>query len=220
MTKLVIFGTTDFARLAKFYIQRHTDDSVCFFTCEKKFRPRGLVDGIPTVTFETIETRCPPEEYQIFAPMSGTCMNTLRERIYYECKKKGYKMYNYISPLATVLTTDIGENNFILEHNVIQPFVKIGNNNVFWSGNHIGHHSTVGNHCFFSSHVVLSGHCTVKDNCWFGVNSTIADGLTLGSKTLVAMSSGVTKSTEPESIYMGLPAKKMDKDVLEVSKKL
>ena len=52
---------------------------------------------------------------------------------------------------------DVGENTFVFEYNVIQPFVKIGNNVVLWSGNHIGHHVVIADHCFITSHVVISG---------------------------------------------------------------
>ena len=57
-----------------------------------------------------------------------------------------------------VTEVEIGENCFIFEANVIQPFVRIGDNVVMWSGNHIGHDSTIGSHCFIASHAVISGN--------------------------------------------------------------
>jgi acetyltransferase-like isoleucine patch superfamily enzyme len=64
--------------------------------------------------------------------------------------------------------------------------------------------------------VVLSGHCHVKNRAWFGVNSTIRDFITIGESCLVAMGSLITKSTEDNSFYMGLPAKKQNKTAMEV----
>jgi acetyltransferase-like isoleucine patch superfamily enzyme len=75
-----------------------------------------------------------------------------------------------------------------------------------WSGNHIGHHSVIEDSVFFTSHVVLSGHCVVKKYSWLGVNSTIRDGITLATGTLVAMAACITKPTEEWGIYMGAPA--------------
>ena len=79
-----------------------------------------------------------------------------------------------------------------------------------WSGNHIGHHGKIGDHVFFTSHVVLSGHCNIESHCWFGVNSTIRDYSHFKEGTLLAMGSSFTKKeTEPWSVYMGVPAKKL-----------
>lgn len=85
-----------------------------------------------------------------------------------------------------------------------------------WSGNHIGHHSMIKDNVFFTSHIVLSGHCEVKENCWIGVNATIRDYMTIAPKTLIAMGSLITKSTEENGFYMGNPAKKQEKSSIEV----
>ena len=42
----------------------------------------------------------------------------------------------------------IGENSFIFENNVIQPFVRVGNNCILWSGNHVGHRTVLRDHVF------------------------------------------------------------------------
>jgi sugar O-acyltransferase (sialic acid O-acetyltransferase NeuD family) len=220
--KVVVFGTLDFAELAHYYLTNDSDYEVVAFTkhsdyiTDDTFKPRGSEIEYDVIPFEDLEKIYPPNEYLLFAPMSGIKMNTVREAIYREGKQKGYEYISYVSSKATVLTKDIGDNCFILEDNTIQPFVKIGNNVVLWSGNHIGHHSSIEDHAFFTSHVVLCGHCTVKQRCWLGVNSTIKELTTLGTGTLVAMGSLITKSTEDDGFYMGSPAKKQDRLALEV----
>ena len=77
---------------------------------------------------------------------------------------------------------------FILENNIIQPYVKIGNNVTLWSGNHIGHHSVIKDHCLFPL-VVISGRVTVDEQCFFGVNSTIRDNITIGKKSMIGAGS-------------------------------
>jgi len=213
ITNIVIFGFMDFAQLAKFYFENdpayRNIYKVVAFTVNEKYIPKNKTfEGLPIVPFESINQSHPPNFYKMFVPMTGKSMNTIREKIYNECKFKGYQLVSYISSWATILTKDIGENCFILEDNTIQPFVKIGNNCVFWSGNHIGHHSVINDHNFFTSHVVLSGHCVVHSHCWFGVNSTIRNGAIIAKGTLVAMSASLTKNTEEGGVYMGVPAKK------------
>jgi len=212
--KIVIFGTQDFAQLAKFYLDTDSDFNPVAFAVHKEQKTEKTLHSLPVVDFESIEKKYPPNRFKFFAPLAD---NKLREQIYKEAAKKGYEFISYISSKATVLTKDIGKNCFILEDNTIQPFVKIGDNVIMWSGNHIGHHSIIKPYTFFSSHVVLSGHCTVKPHCWFGVNSTIRDGLTIAEGTFVAMSACLTKNTEPWALYQGIPAKKV-KNLHELDK--
>lgn len=220
--KLIIFGIKDTAELAEYYILNDTVHHIEAFTLheeymlDKIYKPRGSSIEYPVVPFEKINDIYPPSEYLLFAPMTGVKMNKIRKNVYNEGKRKGYNFYTYISSKATMHKNEIGENCFILEDNTLQPFTTIGNNVVLWSGNHIGHHGMIEDHAFFTSHVVLSGHCHVKERAWFGVNSTMRDGITIGEGCLVAMGSLVTKSTEPNSFYMGSPAKKQEKLAEEV----
>ena len=162
--------------------------------------------GLPVVAFEDIEKYFPPDSFLFFAPMSPTKMNRDREKIYNEIKIKGYKLISYISSKATVLTDTIGDNCFILENNVIQPFVEIGNNVILWSGNHIGHHSKISDSVMFTSHVVLSGNCVVEKFCFFGVNATIRDGITIAEGSFISMSTCIIRNTNPWKMYSGNPA--------------
>jgi len=211
--KVIIFGVKDIAQLAHYYLENDTPDTVVSAFCvNEEYMPENReFCGRPVYPFETIETVLPPGEYKFFAPMTGSQMSTLREKVYIEAKAKGYEFISYISTKATNFASKIGENCFILEDNTIQPFVEIGNNVVLWSGNHIGHHSVIKDHAFFTSQVVLSGHCTVNSYAWFGVNSTVRDGCEVAEGTCLSMGACLTKSkTDPWSLYMGMPAKKKD----------
>ena len=221
MKKIVVFGVLDTAELAHYYITNDSEYEVIAFTINKDyikkdtFQPRGYDKEYPVVPFEDLENIYPPNKYLLFAPMTGVKMNTMRKNIYEEGKSKGYEYYTYVSSKATTNGNIIGENCFILEDNTLQPFTKIGNNVVLWSGNHIGHHGKIEDHVFFTSHVVMSGHCHIKERAWLGVNATIRDFTTIGEGSLIAMGSLITKDTDDDSFYMGVPAKKQEKTALE-----
>jgi sugar O-acyltransferase (sialic acid O-acetyltransferase NeuD family) len=214
-SKIIIFGTLDTAELAHWYLENDSPYTVAAFTVSKEYIKEDTFKGLPVIPFEELEQHYPPNEYRLFAPMTGVKMNTLRKKIYEEGKTKGYEFISYISSKATVCDNEIGENCFILEDNTLQPFTKIGNNVVMWSGNHIGHHGIIEDHVFFTSHVVLSGHCHVKERAWFGVNSTIRDYITIGEGSLIGMGALITKDTEPNGLYIGAPAKKQERTALE-----
>lgn len=217
MAKVIIFGVKDTAELAHFYLTHDSEHEVSAFCLSKEYIESDTFRGLPVVALEEVVEQYPCEEYQFFAPMTGSNMNRDREKIYNEIKALGYQFISYISSKATVYPeAKIGDNCFILEDNTIQPFTTIGNNVVMWSGNHIGHHGEIKDHVFFTSHVVLSGHCCVESYCFFGVNSTIRDQLTIAEGTLVAMSASIFKNTEEWGVYIGNPAKKSSKKSFEV----
>lgn len=216
MSKIIIFGDKDTAQLAHFYLTNDSEHEVVAFTVNEKYKTVETFCNLPVYTFESLEKVFSPNEYKMFAPMTGKNMNNIRKNVYNEIKSKGYSMISYVSSKCTNFASSIGDNCFILEDNTIQPFVTIGNNVVLWSGNHIGHHGTIHDHVFFTSHVVLSGHCDVGENSWFGVNATIRDYTKISPYTLVAMGSLITKNTDEYGFYMGTPAKKQEKKSIEV----
>ena len=98
----------------------------------------------------------------------------------------GYRLASYVSSRATVFADlSHGDNCFILENNVIQPFARIGANVTLWSGNHIGHHAVIEDNAFLASHVVVSGGVRIGAACFVGVNVTIRDHLTIGERCVL-----------------------------------
>lgn len=151
MKKIVIFGIGDNGELAKYYFENDekykNEYKIIAFTIDKKFKKEEQFLGSPLVKFEKLEKIYLSNEYYLFNTIGYSKMNTLREEKLKEVKRKKYKTMNYISSKACVSTKDIGENNFIIDNSVIQPFVKLGSNIVVMGGGLIGHHSVVGDNC-------------------------------------------------------------------------
>lgn len=206
--KVILFGTGNIAEVACYFLNKSDNYKVVAFTKEKNYIQNNETKfDLPVIDFDIIENIYDINEYYLFAPFGATNLNKFREKIYNKGKEKGYSFITYISPDAKIYTENIGENCFILENNVIQPYVTIGNNCVLWSGNHIGHHSILEDHVFITSHVVISGNCIIKKYSYLGVNSTIKDNIIINESTVIGMSSCITKNTESYSIYMGIPGK-------------
>lgn len=49
----------------------------------------------------------------------------------------------------------------------------------------------------------------IKDNVWIGANVTILDGVTVETGCILAAGAVVTKNTEPNGIYAGIPARRI-----------
>lgn len=201
MSKVVVFGTGQIAEVAHFYLTRDSDHEVVAFTVDGEYLKEDSFKGESVIAFEEINKYYPPEEYKMFIPISYKSMNRIREARYIEAKGKGYSFISYVSSKASYYGSLIGENCFILENNVIQPFSCIGNNTILWSGNHLGHHSVIGNNCFIASHVVISGSVKVGDNTFIGVNATIRDNIEIGNYNLLGAGTVILKNTADYEVY-------------------
>lgn len=218
--KVVIIGNTSNARLAKYFFTFDSEYDVVAFSVDGKYIKEERFEGLSVVSLENLVKEYPPDKYEAFVAVGYTNMNKIREKLYNDCKDKGYKMANYISSRCSYLSQhQPGDNCFILEDNTIQPFVKIGNNVVLWSGNHIGHDVTIEDNVFITSHVVVSGFVTIKNNCFLGVNATIRDGIIIAPETLVAAGAIIMKNTEPKGVYLPARSVLFDKksDEIQIS---
>jgi sugar O-acyltransferase (sialic acid O-acetyltransferase NeuD family) len=217
MSRLVIFGAGDIARLAHYYFTRDSEHEVAAFTVDEKYRQADTFLDLPLVPFEEVGKRYPTDEYKMFVALSYARMNKLRAEKYYQAKENGYELVSYLSSRCSFLTDHpVGDNCFILEDNTIQPFVKIANNVTLWSGNHIGHDAVIEDHCFLASHIVVSGYVRIRNNCFIGVNATLRNSITIAPETLIGAGAVIMKDTVEQGVYLPERAKLFAKKSSEI----
>ncbi|MCK4332522.1 MAG: acetyltransferase [Thermoplasmatales archaeon] len=205
--KVVIFGTGSFAEVAYYYLMKDSPYDVVSFTADRDLIKMREKFGLPVVPFEEVKKLYPPIEFKMFVAIAYSKVNKVREEKYQQAKEKGYELISYICSKAIVWdNVETGDNCFIFEANVIQPFVKIGNDVIIWSGNHIGHHTTIGDHCFIASHAVISGHVKIEPYSFIGVNATIIEGITIDNECLIGAGALITKNTQEKGVYGGCRA--------------
>lgn len=205
---LVIFGTGEIAEIAHFYFTHDAARPVAAFTVDATHMRESAFHGLPVVPFEQVEKDFPADSYDLFIATGYRHLNRLRAEKCRQGKEKGYRLATYLSSRATVWQDFCcGENCFILENNVIQPFVRIGDDVFLWSGNHIGHHACIGNDTFIASHVVVSGGVTIGKRCFFGVNAAIHDHLSIGDDCVIGAGSIVDRSLPAGSVLLPSPSR-------------
>ena len=199
---LIIVGDRQIAHVAFEYFTHDSSYEVSAFAVERAFLTRGELFGRPVLALEALETTHPPSLHEAFVAVGFARLNRIRARLYAATKAKGYTMASYVSSRAFVWpNVPIGDNCFIFEQNVIQPFARIGNDVTLWSGNHIGHHVTVADHAFLSSHVVLSGSVEVGQYCFIGVNAAVAHGVKIGDDALIGAGTTILRDVQSRQIY-------------------
>lgn len=205
---LVLIGAGEFAQIACEYFEHDAGREVLAFAVEREYLSQLMLADRPVVAYELLEQLYPPSEVDAFVAVPASQLNRLRSRFYQELKARGYQLATYVSSRAFVWrNAEVGENSFIFENNVIQPFVRIGNNCILWSGNHVGHRTVVHDNVFVASHAVISGYCEIGENSFVGVNATFNDGVKIASDCVIGSGALVVRNTEPGRVYVGSPAR-------------
>jgi sugar O-acyltransferase (sialic acid O-acetyltransferase NeuD family) len=215
---VVLFGVGDFARVAHVYLRDDSPREVAAFTVHGEYADGDSFRGLPLVPFEELEGRYPPDAYAMFVAIGFSGVNRVRAGIYDECKGRGYELVSFVSSRAFVSEeTAIGDNCFVFEANVVQPFVTIGDDVVLWSGNHIGHDVTIEDHVFIASHVVISGHARIGARSFVGVNATFRDGVTVAPDCVIGAGAAIMKDTVAGGVYPGPRAEAIEKKSWELA---
>lgn len=200
--QLVIIGDGETGMLAYEYFTNDSEYQVVSFCVEREFLTKDKLYELPVIALEDLEDLYPTQKYEVFVAVSSGALNRNRKALYEKVKQIGYTCASYISSRAFVWNNaEIGENCFVLEHNTVQPFVKVGNNVTLWSGNHIGHRSIIENHCFISSHCVISGFCKIGTGSFLGVNCTVENNVSIASDNFIGAGALIQKDTDPKSLY-------------------
>jgi len=201
--RLLIFGTGTLGEIAGYYFQTDTSyELVGYVDSGEYLEENAELLGKPVLSWESACQQYATNDVDFFVAIGYRKTNMVRQARYQQISEAGYHCASYISTRATVLTEHVGENCFILENNVLQPYTVIGNNVTMWSGNHLGHHSIVENNAFIASHAVISGKCRIGANSFLGVNCCLHDGVEIGEKSVVGAGSIVTGSCEPRSVFV------------------
>jgi sugar O-acyltransferase (sialic acid O-acetyltransferase NeuD family) len=218
MSDLVIFGIGEFARIACRYFESDSDHEVVAFTVHERFIDEPTLQGHQIVPFEQLEERFPPDAVAMFVAIGFSRVNQTRADIYGACKGKGYELVSFVSSHAWHLDDlDIGDNVFIFESNVIQPFVSIGSNTVLWSGNTIAHDVTIGSHVFIATCAAVSGNVTIGDYCFVGVNATFRDAITVAPRCVIGAGALVMDDTEEGDVLRVPGTKPLERKSWEIS---
>ncbi len=204
MPDLVMFGTRQIAEVLAYYLERDSDYRIAAFTVDGDYLTDTAFLGRPVVPFEEVTAAYPPTSHAMVVALSYAKLNAVRAEKFAAAKAAGYRLASHVSPRAQVWDRlEVGENSFVMEANVVQPFARIGANTMLWAGNHIGHHSVIADHCFLASHIVVSGGVTIGESCFIGVNATLRDGITVAPRCVIGAGALILASTEPEQVFIG-----------------
>jgi sugar O-acyltransferase (sialic acid O-acetyltransferase NeuD family) len=199
----VIFGAGKYAEVACAYFSDDSPHQPVAFTVDAAYLEQTEKLGQPVVPFEDVERLYPPGEHAMFVGLGYQDLNRLRAGKCDDCRAKGYELVSYISSRACLAPrTSVGDNCFILEGAVVQPFSTIGNDVFLWAGNLVGHHAVIGDNVYVAGNAVIAGSTTVEPFCFLGVGAVLGHEITIGRESFLGAGSLTTKSVEPGTVVL------------------
>lgn len=207
MEKVIIFGNKSIAREAFYYLKYYSEVDVVGFTVDREYMESDTFCNLPIVPFDIVTTAFQPGKFNMLIAVGYVKNNKIREERYFQSKKMGYQLINFLSPKSILHPeTSIGDNCIIGHYTVISPDAKIGNNVIIASGCMIGHDVNIGDHCFFSPGVVVAGSVNISSNSYLGANATIRNRISIGKECVIGAGAILLENAEDRSVYLGEPA--------------
>lgn len=206
---IIIFGTSQFSKLVKRYIEEDSENVVIAFTVNEDYLQEREFAGVPVIAFEDLEKIFPNQQINILITCGYKNMNDIRKKIYYECKKKNYVVCDFVHSSSIIETRSWGEGNIVLPHVHVGPYVNIGDGNIFFSDVIINHDTQVGDFNYFSPAFVCGGACKMGDNNFFGLRSVLRDSISIGNYNIIGAATYLSDSIGNSNLV------KMSKCVIE-----
>lgn len=215
---VVVFGTGDMSSVAAHYLRHDGGWAVVAFVVDRSYLVCDELDGLPVVAFETLAEHFAPAEHAFIAPLGWTAMNALRARKLEQAKAMGYSLASFISSHAIVnVGVEIGEAVCIYEGAMIGPFASVGDNVQIRSGVSVSHHVQVGSHTFFGTRAAVGGRVRIGERCVIGMGAVLRSGVRIADRSFIGAGAVVVADTEPEGIYVGNPARRLQKSPFAIT---
>lgn len=204
---MIIFGTSVFSKLMKWYIENDTTETVEAFTVEKEYMAEQEFCGISVYPFEELENIFSKDRISILNTCGYQNMNDVRSKIFSICKEKGYAIHNYVHSTAALNGVELGDGNIILERVLFQPFAKIGSGNIFAPDVLIGHDGVVGDFNYFSSGIKICGCCNIGNHNFIGTNAVLKEYLSVGDYDLIGAGTYLNRNLEDCMVAAPVPCR-------------
>lgn len=136
--------------------------------------------------------------------------NQLREKTIEMLTKAKANIISLLHPSATISPNAIiGKGVMVCANAAINIGTHIADGCIINTGATIDHDCTIHAYSHISPGVSIAGGVCVGKLSWLGIGSSIIEGLTLAENTQIGAGAVVIESTQANSLYLGVPAKRI-----------
>lgn len=138
--------------------------------------------------------------------------NKIRQKLADLIVSKKKKILNIIHPSSIISNyANFGTGNFVAANVTVNALAKIADNCILNTGCIIEHECTIESGVHIAPGTVLAGNVMVGENSFIGANSVVKQGIKIGKDVTVGAGSVVIKDIPDNEIWVGNPAKKLNR---------
>lgn len=139
--------------------------------------------------------------------------NGIRERIQEEYEAKGLSVVSLIHPSVIIGTdVEIEKGTAIMAGVVINSSSKVGKGCIINTSSSLDHDNIIEDYVHISPGAHLAGTVKVGKGSWIGIGASISNNVNICSGCIIGAGAVVLKDVEENSVYVGVPARKI-KDI-------
>ena len=136
--------------------------------------------------------------------------NAFRAKVNKKLEDANANIVSIIHPSAVVSpNTSIGKGVVICANAAINVGTQIGDGCIINTGATIDHDCKIDSYVHVSPGVNIAGGVNINKLSWLGIGSTVIESLTVAENTQVGAGAVVTQSTQINSLYLGVPARRI-----------
>lgn len=109
--------------------------------------------------------------------------------------------------ISTFSTVDYG--TVVMANVIVNPNCQIGKGCIINTASTIDHDCIIKNYVHISPGCHLSGEVDIDYNVWLGTGTNIIQRIKIGNNTIIGAGSVVIRDAQPNSKYVGVPARKL-----------
>lgn len=179
------------------------------YTVDNAYKDGDFFENLPVLSFEDLEKFVDITDIEIALTIGYNHMNDVRKLKHLECKRRGIKLFTFISRESNVYTDEIGEGSIVMPGAYVGPYSKLGVCCVLWPGSVLAHHNILGDYNWVAPSSCFGGGSSSGKNCFFGLGSTVRNGINIADYTFIGAQTYICKDSFSNGVYLGVPAKQM-----------
>jgi len=172
---------------------------------------RGLhgrrVDGVPVLG----DLGCLPrlrEEGVVEGAVVAIGDNGVRRAFADQIEAMGLTLVNAIHPSANIArNVTLGRNVVVAAGALVCAHCQIGDSVILNTGCIVDHETMIGTAAHVCPGARIAGRVTVEAGAFIGIGATVIQGLRIGCEAIVGAGAVVTRSVEPMTTVVGVPAR-------------
>ena len=211
MKKIIIFGGgvhskvvfSEVIQLRKFSILGFIDDFI---------RKGKIIETHKSKVYKNLGKIKDLKKFKNVNGIIGIGTNYIRKKIVEEINTliKNFKWATVISENSIINgKVSIGDGSVIISNSVINTGTIIGNHCLINTSSSIDHDNKFDDFSSTGPSVTTGGNVCVGEMSYLGIGSIIKHQINIGKNTIVGGNSFVNKNCEDNSVYYGVPSKKI-----------